>query len=110
MPTCTKCLIEKPLSSFYETQVEPYHTLRCKKCRKYDSPEVRKKYKAPYKNGKVRYRKYVTGVCAVCEYTHEDKTMFDIHHLNGASKGHARKNLITLCPTCHRAWHKGYVP
>lgn len=51
-----------------------------------------------------KYRKYFIKDtrCHICKIKNEDYRFFDVHHLDGNNKNNSRKNLVLLCPNCHR--------
>ncbi|WP_304973877.1 RNA-guided endonuclease IscB [uncultured Alistipes sp.] len=45
-----------------------------------------------------------------CLYCHTSKTKFHVHHLESRKTGSDRPdNLITLCESCHKKYHKGKI-
>ncbi len=44
----------------------------------------------------------ITKACDSCSFT----KIVEIHHLNGNTKDNDRKNVVGLCPNCHRMIHR----
>jgi hypothetical protein len=52
------------------------------------------------------YRKHIKNVCEDCGFTHELSAMFDIHHIDEDQNNNHPSNLKTVCPRCHRLYHR----
>jgi len=64
-------------------------------------------------NGGIKsYRKKVFEIkerkCEICGYNKVPQ-IIEVHHLDKNRKNNSHKNLLAVCPTCHKAIHRGYI-
>jgi DNA-directed RNA polymerase subunit RPC12/RpoP len=81
---------------------------KCDKCKKkrviYDKKDISSLYDLSLRTvQKILKRAKIK--CGICKW---DKTTLDIHHINGRKikNANAHKNLVCLCPNCHRLAHE----
>ncbi len=86
--TCHSCRHKKTVLNIGDSSVKNILSLSSRTCQKI------------LKRAKIK--------CAICGW---DKTTLDIHHINGKKieDPHNHKNLVSLCPNCHRLAHENKI-
>lgn len=103
---CEKCGV-----SFENTKIRNERKKTCEKCRKKRVVKAIEGVNSLYELSSRTVQKIIkrAGVkCAICNW---DKTTLDIHHIHGRKIEDANnhKNLVCLCPNCHRLAHENKI-
>ncbi len=103
---CGKCN-----ECFEDRKIRSGRKITCEKCRKkrvvYDKNNINSIYEVSSRTMQKIIKKAKIK-CALCDW---DKTVLDIHHINGRKIEDANnhRNLICLCPNCHRLAHENKI-